>query len=792
MRYTRNDGRRILPRLLLLGGLLLAGLLGLSPAQAAYVTVTTVSDADNGADGECSLREAIKAINAGADYHECTNSPVINPYGNSDQISFNIPGAGVHVIAPTTSLPDILQGVTIDGTTQPGSSVNTLNNLLGNNAIINIELDGSLIASPANGIGLWANAGAASGVFVKGLAIVNFNLYGVGAGQNAELDLRGCFVGLHADGVTVGANLIGVYIGSGSAVSNGGAGYIGNVAPFVATLGFRNVIAGNTQMQVEGIRPRSLSVYGNLIGADRHGTKVAAGSGIYVADAFSIVDIRNNSVGGASFGISLSGVGNVASYVVGNGIGVGPGGSNIGNTQVGLLIESSVNNQARDTFVADNAIAFNGEEGIRIASYNYPAQNYPAGIRLDSNNAIWSNGRLGINLDGGTENAAGVTSNDAGDGDSGPNGLQNYPVITGANMVGASTTVNFNLNSLPNTGYRIQGYASDSCDPSGYGQGQYPSTASVDVTTNGSGNASGVLTVGGTSGWAVGHYVSLLAYRLSSQETSEFSACFAITGSATNGVCGIANGSSWNTVPAAADLCSSGTASAVTTGSTTYSWTCNGAGGGTSATCSAQRRFMVTASSTGHGTLSSSVSVLYGVTPIFTLVPDPGYVVGSVGGTCGGTLVGNDYTVTPVSANCTVIASFAAAPSIAPVITSGIPPDGVAGVAYAFTVTATGTAPITFSATGLAALGLSLNATTGLISGSNPVAGTAAVTLTASNGVSPNATQTFSLTIADPAAAPPVTTAAVPALSPWGILVLGLLVLFGLGLDRSRRLNRWA
>ena len=48
-----------------------------------------------------------------------------------------------------------------------------------------------------------------------------------------------------------------------------------------------------------------------------------------------------------------------------------------------------------------------------------------------------------------------------------------------------------------------------------------------------------------------------------------------------------------------------------------------------------------------------------GATTSFTLAPAATYHVAAVNGTCGGTLTGNVYTTTAISANCTVIASFA-------------------------------------------------------------------------------------------------------------------------------------
>ena len=54
-----------------------------------------------------------------------------------------------------------------------------------------------------------------------------------------------------------------------------------------------------------------------------------------------------------------------------------------------------------------------------------------------------------------------------------------------------------------------------------------------------------------------------------------------------NGVCGAANGATTNTAPSGGNLCSAGTASAVT-GTGPWSWSCAGSNGGATAQCSAQ------------------------------------------------------------------------------------------------------------------------------------------------------------------------------------------------------------
>jgi len=92
-----------------------------------------------------------------------------------------------------------------------------------------------------------------------------------------------------------------------------------------------------------------------------------------------------------------------------------------------------------------------------------------------------------------------------------------------------------------------------------------------------------------------------------------------------------------------------------------------------------------------------------------------------------------------------------AAVTTPPTITSGAPTaTGTVGTAYSFQVTASGNPAPTFSATGLPT-GLSIS-TNGLISGIPSAAGTfSSVAIAAANGVAPNATQAYTITI-NPAA----------------------------------------
>jgi hypothetical protein len=86
--------------------------------------------------------------------------------------------------------------------------------------------------------------------------------------------------------------------------------------------------------------------------------------------------------------------------------------------------------------------------------------------------------------------------------------------------------------------------------------------------------------------------------------------------------------------------------------------------------------------------------------------------------------------------------------SVAPLLTSGTPPNGTAGVAYNFNYPATGAPFPAFSKTNGSLPGLTLT-TAGNLSGTPNSPGTFSGTVTASNGVSPAATQNFDITIAN-------------------------------------------
>ncbi|MCC8908537.1 ice-binding family protein [Curtobacterium sp. GD1] len=104
--------------------------------------------------------------------------------------------------------------------------------------------------------------------------------------------------------------------------------------------------------------------------------------------------------------------------------------------------------------------------------------------------------------------------------------------------------------------------------------------------------------------------------------------------------------------------------------------------------------------------------------------------------------------------------------TVAPTITSGTPTAATAGTPYSFPVTATGTPAPTYSDGGTLPPGLTINPTTGVISGTPTTPGTTTVTITADNGTAPADTETYVLTVRAPAVVPtPTPTPSAPTSS---------------------------
>jgi hypothetical protein len=86
-----------------------------------------------------------------------------------------------------------------------------------------------------------------------------------------------------------------------------------------------------------------------------------------------------------------------------------------------------------------------------------------------------------------------VTSNDTGDGDTGANNLQNFPVLTSVEVTSGNTIITGTLDSTPNTTFRLEFFYSSVPDALGYGEGEI-FFGSTTTNTDGSGHATFTVT----------------------------------------------------------------------------------------------------------------------------------------------------------------------------------------------------------------------------------------------------------------------------------------------------------
>jgi hypothetical protein len=241
---------------------------------ANYV-VTNTNDAGAG-----SLRQAI--LNA-------------NGNGGADLISFRIAGSGVHTIAPLSALPTITDPVTIDGYTQPGSSVNTL--AVGNNAVLLIELDGRLAEEGTDGLVVTGGASTIRGLVINRFAVaIRLN----SSGANS---ITGSFFGIDPSGNFDRPNNQAIDVRSGGNTIGGGG------------FAFRNIIAGSTTSGnglISLLDPFATNnrVQGNYIGTNKAGSSAV---GLFTMGILLAAGASNNVVGTDGDGINDAEEGNVIS-----------------------------------------------------------------------------------------------------------------------------------------------------------------------------------------------------------------------------------------------------------------------------------------------------------------------------------------------------------------------------------------------------------------------------------------------------------------------------------------------
>jgi hypothetical protein len=448
----------------------------------ATFLVTTTSDAGPG-----SLRQAIVDANGAAN----TGAP--------DRIEFDIAGSGPHSISVSSGpLDSISDAVVIDGFTQPGAVANSNPIDQPSNAVHQIQINGQ---PTFDGLTLLGSGGST----IQGLVISNFDA-GVFVNSSNNI-VQGSLIGTGIDGSTSAGNRVGVLVLDGSSNTIGGS-----------SAASRNVISGNlgdgiflgTSFSSAGVSS-SNTVEGNYIGTDPTGNNALENQG-YGVQISSGVDntvggsvgnvISGNQLGGVLIGTTLPGGDATRNIVIGNHIGTDRTGvSGIANSIAGVILthSASANTIGQIGVGEENVIAFNDGPGVLIApsSSGNPTANSIRG------NLIFSNAGLGIDLSAASfpNSPDLVTINDPNDSDTGPNELQNYPVLRRAVSNGETRLIGF-LDSTPNSTFEIDFYENRVPDPSGNGEGQLR-LGSTTVTTDSFGSVdfdiSGLPMTSGTS-----------------------------------------------------------------------------------------------------------------------------------------------------------------------------------------------------------------------------------------------------------------------------------------------------
>ncbi len=341
------------------------------------------------------------------------------------------------------------------------------------------RVQGNYIGTDINGT--HALGQSYSGIDISGEAQDNL-IGGTGAGEgNLISGNAGDGISIYgpADNNVVQGNTVGADATGSVALGNFGNGiWLGDA---VNTLiggtdeGAGNLFSGNGigGLSLNGLESTGTIVQGNLIGTDRAGTTAIPNrwQGIWLTTTQTTIGgtaprAGNLISGNGSFAIELAvdenGGAAFGNTIQGNRIGTTLDGTGALPNGSGIFFNGGVH----DNLVggtddgAGNVIAYNGWTGIATAP--------DAGLsNAFLSNSIFSNGALGIDLSG-----DGVTLNDPRDLDTGPNNLQNFPVLNRVIMAGGNLVAVGTLSSAPSTTYRVEFFSVPECDPSGYGEGQ--------------------------------------------------------------------------------------------------------------------------------------------------------------------------------------------------------------------------------------------------------------------------------------------------------------------------------
>ncbi len=346
---------------------------GITAGNAAHTAEWL--NANRGADGAISLREAIIAANNTA---------------GTDTITFDLAGAGVQTINVAAALPQVTGRVIIDGWSEPDFAGTPV-----------VELNGAVAGAAADGLHF---AAGSSGSAVRGLVINRFASDGLFIDGVDNLTVQGNWIGLDASGSTAAGNgERGIF-----AINGGGHQIAGNVISGNANHG---ILFGNVGNSV---------VAGNLIGTDASGLANVNGAGFNPAGSgILLVGSSGNLIGGTTaaarnvisgnnhFGVELGG-GAQNNLVQGNYIGTDISGANaLGNSSSGVAFygAGAGNVLGGGQAGAGNVISGNTGAGVLVANASTGAviQGNTIGVGVDGDSVL-ANGQSGVLVTGASIN----------------------------------------------------------------------------------------------------------------------------------------------------------------------------------------------------------------------------------------------------------------------------------------------------------------------------------------------------------------------------------------------------
>ena len=367
--------------------------------------------------------------------------------------------------------------------------------------------------------------------------------------DGADQVVLGNASGAHVEGNLIGTDVSGLHkittTGGGVYISLGTNNVIGGTSAAA-----RNVITDQVILGGTGLNGATGNfVQGNFIGTDVTGTRV-----LHCKQECIRAFDPNNTIGGSAPGAGnvIGGSNSVAGMLVqgsgtiiqGNFIGTDVTGTlRFPNKDEGIRVAYVNSGSVHDILIGGtgpgegNVIAYNGATaGILVEGNSCCTP--PTGITIrgnsiyDNSGSVPTNG-LGIDLMQGG-NGPGVNFNDTGDGDSGPNGFQNYPIISSVTYGGSSTTVTGTLNSTSSSSFDLDFYASPICSPRPQDLPEGKTyLGTFPVTTNASGDATfnAVLPIAVPNGSPI-----TVTATDDAGNTSEFSPRFVISSSPQSGL----------------------------------------------------------------------------------------------------------------------------------------------------------------------------------------------------------------------------------------------------------------